>query len=316
MKKSRIILPAAALLALSSAAAVTGTVAWFTANRIKSVGFTGVTAVNPEQGLIVTEVTNVANTTVTQTPTGTITDATTWSVQHSQLRDASYDVGGNLYGSILSETGSVVGYAQKTIGTADTKKYNGQNVYFATRFTMTFATSREDNDYEQALIFDSKSSSVLAGQTGSIVNALRISMETTSESLVWAPYTSLAANAVKNVAEAKSSYDDLTADQKAAQTLEQYLASGQEATADVIKGEGVAGTGTNIPSDAAGKVETRTDVTNLTQYLGALTEGGLQVSITTWFEGLDPDCVNEAKDLASAFTANLQFTMRKVAKGA
>ena len=37
MKKSKIIVPALAIITLSTAASITGTVAWFTANRTASV---------------------------------------------------------------------------------------------------------------------------------------------------------------------------------------------------------------------------------------------------------------------------------------
>ncbi len=50
MKKSKIIVPALGIMCLSTAAAVTGTVAWFTAARVKSFSMSGITAVNPESG--------------------------------------------------------------------------------------------------------------------------------------------------------------------------------------------------------------------------------------------------------------------------
>ena len=40
MKKSKIIIPAAAILALSVGASITGTVAWFTAARTQTVSAT------------------------------------------------------------------------------------------------------------------------------------------------------------------------------------------------------------------------------------------------------------------------------------
>ena len=46
MKKSKIIIPAAAILALSVGASVTGTVAWFTASRTVSTTVNNLAAIN------------------------------------------------------------------------------------------------------------------------------------------------------------------------------------------------------------------------------------------------------------------------------
>ena len=46
MKKSKIIIPAAAILALSVGASVTGTVAWFTASRSVTLTGKNVAAIN------------------------------------------------------------------------------------------------------------------------------------------------------------------------------------------------------------------------------------------------------------------------------
>ena len=300
MKKSRIILPAAALLALSSAAAVTGTVAWFTANRIKTVGFSGVTAVNPEQGLNMTQASSLVNC------TRDVVDGIE-TISHYQLRDASYDASDlGLYKAILDdETGEVVGYATQTMATADTKKYNGQNVYFATQFVVGFTVSRVESAYDQSLMIDLEHSSVDEGTTDgaedSIHKALRISLKAGSEVVVWAPYTDEAT--VKNVSGAKAAQDPYNSS-----TIAAYLATAQETTTGAVKGAGAA-----LPDDSAAAVA-RDTVLGHANYLGQLTTTALNVTVTTWFEGLDADCKNEAVDLAVAFTASLQFTMCKTVK--
>ena len=299
MKKSRIILPAAALLALSSAAAVTGTVAWFTANRIRNIDFTGVTAVNPEQGLNMSTAKSLVNC------SRSVVDGVE-TIAHSQLRDASYDVADEgLYGSILdADSGQVVGYAAKTMNVADTKKYGGQNVYFATQFAVDFTITRVESGYAQSLMFDLDSSTISAKgdetEHKSVGNALRVAIKTSTRAIVWAPYTR--ETTVKNVSGALAAWNGTG-------TLDTYLATKQENTANVLKGTTFA---TALPDDSAGAVAT-SSVTGHAGYLGTLTTTALTVTITTWFEGLDQDCINEAQDLAQAFTASLQFTMRKSA---
>ena len=83
MKKSRIIVPALAMLTLSVAASVTGTVAWFTASRTASMSATNVAAVNTAGNLSLTlakgnQATEADN------------DAKTISLQ--PMRDFSYDI--------------------------------------------------------------------------------------------------------------------------------------------------------------------------------------------------------------------------------
>ena len=54
MKKSKIILPAVALLTISTVAAASSTVAWFSANRTVKVNTSTVSVYNPESDLKVT----------------------------------------------------------------------------------------------------------------------------------------------------------------------------------------------------------------------------------------------------------------------
>ena len=55
MKKSKIIIPAAAILALSVGASVTGTVAWFTASSRVSVTANNLAVINAQGALSATD---------------------------------------------------------------------------------------------------------------------------------------------------------------------------------------------------------------------------------------------------------------------
>ena len=82
MKKSKIIIPAAAILALSVGASVTGTVAWFTASRSVTLTGKNVAAINAAGDLKV-KLTAGNGTTVKDN-----------AVNLSYLRDVSMDVSG------------------------------------------------------------------------------------------------------------------------------------------------------------------------------------------------------------------------------
>ena len=80
MKKSKVIIPALGVLILSTAASVTGTVAWFTANRTATITAGEFAVVNTNSNLAVTlnngvGVTCSENTTVTQKANHTLTDS-------------------------------------------------------------------------------------------------------------------------------------------------------------------------------------------------------------------------------------------------
>ena len=114
MKKLRVILPAILTLAVSTSAAVTGTVAWFSATRLRTVTMTGITVVNPEQGLKLVQVTDLANVDLTNVTVGVPDEGKIPGITHLlsddttpaqlYLRDASYDLGtGTVYRGVIDE---------------------------------------------------------------------------------------------------------------------------------------------------------------------------------------------------------------------
>ena len=309
MKKSRIILPALGVLILSSAAAVTGTVAWFTASRIANVAMSGISAVNPEQGLILDYAKDGGNTTINVTPagdynasTGVVSNNATVAVVHNQLRDASVDVSADkVFGTVLADDGAIASIEEKTITTADSKKYNNNNVYYATKFTLGFKINRVESGYSQSLLFDQGVSSVTAPATvdadHDIKGALRIGFKTASDWFVWAPFTS---DTVGTTEGESLRYVSVAGTGEGTQSF--------YGTDEIILGSATAST-TAYTTDSS--VTTAAAVQAYAGYLGKLTGTDLMVTIYTWFEGTDSVCDNQATALASAFTANLQFTMRK-----
>ena len=292
MKKSKIIVPALGIMCLSTAAAVTGTVAWFTAARVKSFSMSGITAVNPESGLTLA-LTNVNNTVVTG-------EDPNLNVAHAALRDGSVDVAnGKVYGSVLADDGTLSAFKDVTsvakTNPANKNSYYAGNVkvagvdtdiFYATEFTADFGLTR-DGGYTYNLFFDAVNSSVstpteASGKT-SVLRGLRIGMKAGSEWFVWAPLTK----------DSSVKYVNGTNKDSNVATL---------AAANLIKGAGSALPSDEIVADATAQARV--------EYLGQPTEATpLTVTIYTWFEGTDSAVVNEAVELETAFSASLSFKM-------
>lgn len=291
MKKSKIIIPALGIMCLSTAAAVTGTVAWFTASRVKNLTMSNIKVYNPESSLIM-DVVDVANTTVTAA-----TDSTPANVAHSPLRDASVDLSQTtpkVWASNLNDEGNVASfrevaspYAAGKVGTTD--------IFYATAFTCKFNLSTTSG-YDYALFFDSavSLSSVTAYEAGAndVLSALRIGLKTTNNYMVWAPRT------VDTTGIKKISASD--------------TASTGVAESKAIIGSTALPTVTNDILDSG--------YNSHIEYLGSVpfkvasgTQQTLDVTVYTWFEGTDSKCIADAKGIETAFAAGLTFKMLRTA---
>ncbi len=339
MKKLKVILPAILTLAVSTSAAVTGTVAWFTATRLRTVQMNNITAVNPEEGLNLVSITSLTNVVGTNLEDdGTLTDPTVTPIikqatymagnpeteTPGYLRDASVDVNaGKVYKAVLSEDGSTVtGFAEQAIGTADTKTYNGKSIFYATSFTLNFNIARSDSGYQQHLFLDLNASDVTeadadtaAAKNEDIYHGLRIGFKTTSNWFVWAPFTETAAGTTaKYVNAAGTTIDDPNDDD------DTPWASINEGYATHTDSNFVAGNNTSTTTSS----EIRDDSTPLAVgkkttangWLGQLAVDNAVTAVTvyTWFEGTEPDVISDNfTEAITGLTANLRFIMRRVA---
>lgn len=298
MKKSKIIIPAAAILALSVGASVTGTVAWFTAARSVNVNVNNLAAIDTAGDLSV-ELKAVTNGGATIDEHGDIT--------LTALRDASYD-GAKIYGC-TTDTGAVSGEAGEVVRVTGTQEITNTpvtvtagsqpvQIYAINQWDATFKTSSQ---FKTFLCFEpvkSKLTDFVPGNT-SIYNALRVMMQVSNSSqpegyaktVVWAPYTNdRTSDTVYHVKEAGTVQTPF----KAATTI---------FNADNYKKD-----------DANSLIETFQNVTNSEVYTEtsaiATVKGGkntlssslksgsnVDVRFTVWFEGIDSDCISTAADL-------------------
>ena len=117
MKKSKIILPAVALLTISTVAAASSTVAWFTANRTVDVNLSQVAVYNPESNLEVTlKEDTTAGTSVNNTKGAQIVTLP------SYMRDGSVDAAAKkVYKKdvVTGEYSEIAGYSTDTATIAE-----------------------------------------------------------------------------------------------------------------------------------------------------------------------------------------------------
>ena len=233
MKKLKVILPAILTLAVSTSAAVTGTVAWFTATRLRTVNMNNVTVVDPTEGLILSNVTALKNVTLSNVDnTGAPEANKIPGIRHASykdgedvvdgyLRDASVDVnGGKVWRADVNDDESIGGYSDVSSVTdwADTATYSNKKVWFATSYSLTFKVSEEQTAYNQSLFLDLNQSTATKPDRGeaatsnlALYNAVRFGFKQGDEWVVWAPYTRVSTTAAEYVEETVADADDFEA---------------------------------------------------------------------------------------------------------
>ena len=307
MKKSRIIIPALAMIAFSVAASITGTVAWFTANRTANID-SGTYAVVKTTANLDCSVNSGIGTTHTDNAAG-VTDVI---AVNGKLTDGSFDhAGSNKYIYAPDGTGTKVGNryalasateANLTRGTTSDSKTIYTAVTWEIEFSLEFG-SAVSNDI--GLYLDLAHSSFTAG--GSTPST---GQKDTSKGfrMAFIPKGTNASNGVAHV------FADL-------QTAANCTYVGGEPTT----GTALAGTETAYVSptliDSSDNTAlndggyTAAASASMTNYFGkfafaADTTVKLAFDVVCWFEGTDENIVNGDEDHLTIFrdvTSSLQF---------
>ena len=254
MKKSRIILPAVALLTISTVAAASSTVAWFSATREITINTNEVGVYNPESNLeIVLTGVSEAGSKVKDNETRII-DLT------SYLRDGSVDI--NEVTNFTSEKALI--NDQETV------------IYRATSWKMTFSMKDATPDSyaiflnisDLATSFTHKAVSEKAEDN--VYKSLRLGLKYDGGFVVVAPFydeTNDNSLAYVNGTSSTGTYD------KAIRKNSPKIGT-SEITTDTLKGEGYKDTNAYVGTIAGGK------------------DKSLEVTAYLWFEGMDKNCVN------------------------
>ena len=169
LKKSKIIVPALALITATTAASVTGTVAWFTATRAVTVTASTFETRAENSSLSVTTTANA------DAGTASVTGNTKAISVVDNLTHGSYNAAKNntgiLYSPVIEDDASVTGYnALGTVanhtetasdGTTATKNKwlaftdsSSKKVWYGVSWTMTFSQDEDPNGYKNYLLFN------------------------------------------------------------------------------------------------------------------------------------------------------------------
>ena len=316
MKKSKIIIPAAAILALSVGASVTGTVAWFTASRTASFGVNNMAVINTAGDLKVSLTEGI----------GTEITGTTPAVKLSYLRDASYDaINNQAYVATLNNDGTYITGTRNvertltesvSITEGSSSSYN--KVYVINEWTATFETSSVAVNY---LYFNPTATVSKINGTAldnkSVYKAVRVAMRNTAgddkHTVIWAPYTTdgdvyyvnkagtLKTSQPSNVAPTPANY--LNNEDPQSSLVGKYYSSVESENLVAKDGDALVSEGI---SNGAAKSNTALLSTKLQ---GKHDDGHGQdveaskpsITFTLWFEGLDPNCISAAdiKDVST-----------------
>lgn len=290
MKKSRIILPAIALLAVSGIASVTGTVAWFTASQSAAIKVGNLAAINTSGELKASvhgdHGVKTGNTVAKSDGTSNYYISGT-EFQLEYLRDTSYDaINDKYYVGVIdtdSAAGAVNGYREvsntaqaASIGTGADEKA----IWYAAEWDVDFSLA-EGTYGEYELFFDARAASSKLSASPTIATSLRIAMICGEEKIVWSP-----------VAAGANTYVTSTT-----------------ATATYGADTFIAGADTTHYTSSTAKSTATGHVTHLAS--GITAAAGASVKFVAWFEGTDPTCIannaSNASDTVAAFAADMAF---------
>ena len=327
LKKSAVVIPALARIAVTAAASVSGTVAWFTANRSVTVKGSNFNAVAQDGDLSI-ELGNVL--------VGVVADGNSVKMaDKTSLTDASYDPeSSKLYTKILGEDENnktvVTGYedlgsATETGGVGGTQSnhkwsyVNGSDpnqttVYYGVSWTWKFTYVFKSDANDMGLFFNIKDSTIgitnkdsdedrknrngteyknSGYQVGKGFRLARQAEQDTdnkneNQTIVWAPQGGENSHVTGTAIANKEAFD-----------------TGIFHTV----GETNASTATDLATDYKTK-----NSNNGYCFLGRLTSKAATISVkcTAWFEGTDDNVVNEA--LNQVVTTTQRFYVRKLAK--
>lgn len=272
MKKSKIILPAVALLTISTVAAASSTVAWFTANRTVNVEVSEVAVYNPESNLNVT-LSTVANSGATATDKKV--------TMPKYMRDGSVDAANKKVYKKDVVAGTYEALADNTYFT-DTALITGetgpQNIYRATSWKMTFSMVGAAADDYAVLIdmtntvtnFTRNDDEVNSKDTKKISESFRIAFVAGDQVTVLAPWATEEdlKYVTNNAAGGNYKNNKVTVSNKAIDSAE--IAS-TDKDKKLTAANGYVGT--------------------IAKSADAATASELEVTCYAWFEGEDPACV-------------------------
>ena len=327
-KKSAVVIPALARIAVTAAASVSGTVAWFTANRSVTVNGSNFNAVAQDGDLSIE---------LGDALVGVVADGNTGSVKmadKTSLTDASYDPDSSkLYTKILGEdkNNSTVVAGFKDLGAATVTNTEGvggavksnpdwfyvngsgndqTTVYYGVSWTWNFTYGFKSDANDMGLFFNIKDSTIgIVDKDGDTNKKNRNGTEYQNTNTEVGKGFRLARQAKENTG---NEHQTIVWAPEGGKDLH-VTGTAQNNTNAFGAGifHKVGETGASIATDLAKDYNANN---NGYCFLGRLTSKAATISVkcTAWFEGTDPNVVNDA--LNQVVTTTQRFYVRKLAK--
>ena len=328
-KKSAVVIPALARIAVTAAASVSGTVAWFIANRSVTVNASNFAAQSQNGDLTISLVDNSLLGVTKATDSKSVTRAA-----NSVLTDASFDLT-NLYTKERNDEGTVTGFkdlGKITVPVEGGTQFNsnwkkdagsGVTLYYAVSWTWKFTYTFTSDTTDMALYFDLGES--LFNFTDAKVNGDTVDMNGTHQDTYTGNVSkgfrlamvsgASEANEPKNIVWAPEEADVMThIGTKATEPASFGPVSFSDSVFHADLKTATAGY-TKATDKLNGKDDQISDPNNAYCYLGRLTKAAnnFNVVCTAWFEGTDETNVaNSAKNVA--VTATQKFYVRQTPK--
>ena len=320
MKKSRIIIPALAMIAFSVAASVTGAVAWFTAQRTALVNAGTYAVVKTTSDLEVTLTAGV----------GTSVNNNTVTV-NGKLTDGSFDhIAKNIYvpnesGTAIATNGQIAladanatNLKRGTTGTGDAE----QNVYTAITFDLTFTVTFGAANSDVALLMDNTPNhtkfAVSDNSTAKTAKGFRMAFVAQSDDGVTKVLADLQEDA--NCYYINSASADLTLDYDYVDpdaenpVLDDSTHAGVRYVSPALIDSATAETLPTVPT-AKATLEARKDYLGFFDHLDkdANSKVSLSYKVVCWYDGTDPEIINRAAADFQAVVATLHFEAKDIA---
>ncbi len=321
-KKSKIIVPALALITATTVASVTGTVAWFTASRVATVNssFFESQTLNSNMKVKTTALVGTKDATTTAAETASITvngKLTHGSYNAQKITSDNDNAQGHLYvARVNGDLNPAVVTAYDDYGTEKAAETNGtaltveshskwaasvgtaadSNVWYAVAWSMEFSVTNSSTLAENsALFFDPTSTEFTDAETsGKTIQGLRIALMTSENYVV---VGGLATNGTESEKHVVSSWDGKQG--SASDHVGSFNASGQ--TAHYFKyGDTLATANDDVENTLKAHAG----------YLGKLANNKITVTAVAWFEGEDSSVITTST--MSKVTASLKFYSRNI----
>ena len=290
MKKSRIIIPALAMIAFSVAASITGTVAWFTATRTANIDAGTYTVVK-----------TTANMTKTVTAgLGTSVDGSGAVTVDGVLTDGSFDhAGTNKYIYAPDKTGTKVGGRYALASATESNLTRGEDeshnpiytaVTWSVKFSMEFGASGSDIGLFLDLstsVFDPDQDSVASGKQDT-AKGFRMAFIPTG--------TNAASGTTRVFADLQAAANCKYVNGEPA--VSAALPAGASYSSPIL----IDNSNNNGLADSYAA----SAVASMTNYFGTFTFAAnttvdLEYTVVCWFEGTDPNIINGDEDHETVF---------------